>query len=227
MNPELEDYLEQLAMEFKRSENPDVASQQKAYMRGQFEYFGLKSPDRREVEKPFLIKEYLPSKVLIPELIRALWNKPQRDFQMFGMDLLPKYQKSLAIEDLEMFEFMITHKSWWDTVDFIAVNLVGPYFKKYPKEIEKVIPKWMNDGNMWLQRTCIIFQLKNKSDLDTDLLENIIHRSLGSQEFFINKAIGWVLREYGKTNPDWVVDFVNKNELSGLSQREALRIINK
>jgi len=124
---------------------------------------------------------------------------------------------------------MITTKSWWDTVDFIAAKLVGDYFKKYPNQIGKYIQKWINSDNMWLQRTAILFQLKYKNQLDPKLLKYIIQSQLGSNEFFINKAIGWVLREYSKTNPTWVFNFVNTNEkgLSNLSKTEALRLMKK
>ena len=124
-----------------------------------------------------------------------------------------------------MLEFIITNKSWWDTVDFIASHLVGNYFKKYPDKIEEYINKWMLSKNIWLQRTALLFQLKYKVALNPVLLENIIKQFLYSKEFFINKAIGWILREYSKTNPQWVINFVKKYPLHNLSKREALRLI--
>ena len=158
-------------------------------------------------------------------IIRELWSKSERDFQQFGQDLTFKYAKRLEQEDLALFEFMISNKSWWDTVDFIAVKLVGQYFKTYPKEKIHYINKWLNSGNIWLQRTALIFQLKYKTEIDTAILTTAIHHLLGSKEFFINKAIGWILREYSRTNPDWVIDFVEKTTLSNLSKREALRLL--
>lgn len=120
---------------------------------------------------------------------------------------------------------MITHQSWWDTVDFIATKLLGAYFKTYPEEKEKYVNKWLKSNNIWLQRSALLFQLKYKTDLDTVLLSCTITSLLGSKEFFINKAIGWVLREYSKSNPEWVIDFVNENHLTALSKREALRLV--
>lgn len=122
---------------------------------------------------------------------------------------------------------MITHNSWWDTVDMIAVHLVGGYLKQFPNEKEKLIEKWLKSSNMWLNRTAILFQLKYKENIDVYLLEKTIKANLNSNEFFINKAIGWMLREYTRTNSEWVINFVNEyeNELSGLSKKEALRLI--
>ena len=120
---------------------------------------------------------------------------------------------------------MITHKSWWDTVDYIAANLLGTYFKLYPEQRQIYVKNWLASGNFWLQRSAILFQLKYKDQVDTEMLSHVITSLLGSKEFFINKAIGWMLREYGKTNPAWVVDFVNGHQLEKLSQKEALRLI--
>ena len=108
---------------------------------------------------------------------------------------------------------------------FIAVNLLGSYFKKYPEQIEIYVEKWLKSNNIWLQRSAVLFQLKYKQQLDTELLSYVINNLLGSKEFFINKAIGWILREYGKTNPKWVLEFIDKTTLSNLSRREAVRLL--
>ena len=122
---------------------------------------------------------------------------------------------------------MIINKPWWDTIDFLSPKILGKYFKLFPDEIEKNTQKWILSNNIWLQRSSILFQLKYKEILNTDLLTRIILPLSNTNEFFVNKAIGWVLREYGKTNKDWVFYFVKKNKLSNLSSREALKHINK
>jgi len=134
--------------------------------------------------------------------------------------------KKIEFQDIELFELMITNKSWWDTVDLITTNLVGNYFKLFPEQIIPITKIWIESDNIWLQRTCLIFQLKYKEEIDTDLLTDYILQLKDTKEFFINKAIGWILREYTRTNPEWVIDFVNKYELSNLSKREALKLIN-
>jgi len=205
--------------------NPKIALEQKAYMRNQFEFYGIKSTERREIQKPFFIKEFLPKKDELENIVKLLWEKPQRDYQYFSQELAFKYVKQLEKKDIELFEYMVTHKSWWDTVDFIAANLMGAYFKKYPEQINVTIKKWLNSNNIWLQRSALLFQLKYKENLDTVLLASTINSLLGSKEFFINKAIGWILREFSKTNPKWVLEFAGKTALSSLSRKEALRLI--
>jgi 3-methyladenine DNA glycosylase AlkD len=220
------DFVTQLEADFRQQADKNIAVKQEAYLKNQFELYGLPTPLRKETQKPFLLKENLPSKKDLTNIITELWNKPQREFQYFAIDLSRKYIKKIEFKDIDLFEMMITNKSWWDTVDLIATNLIGNYFKLFPEQIIPITTKWMKSGNMWLQRTCLIFQLKYKEEIDTDLLIDYILRLKDSKEFFINKAIGWILREYSRTNQEWVIDFVKKYELSNLSKREALKLIN-
>ncbi|HSQ47380.1 MAG TPA: DNA alkylation repair protein [Lutibacter sp.] len=218
-------FINTLEIEFEKNANPKIGLEQKAYMRNQFEFYGIKATERREIQKPFFIKEFLPKKVELDKILIALWEKPQRDYQYFCQELAFRYVNQLEKKDIDLFEYMVTHKSWWDTVDFIAAKLIGEYFKKYPEQRDLYVKKWLNSNNIWLQRSALLFQLKYKENLDTVLLSSIINSLLGSKEFFINKAIGWILREFSKTNPKWVAEFADRTLLSSLSRKEALRLI--
>lgn len=219
------DYLATLRAEFERNANPKHAAAQKAYMKNHFEFYGLTAPERRKTQKPFLVKSYLPPKKDLFRLVKKLWSLSQREYQMFGQELVNKYSKQFTKADIAILEYMVTHKSWWDTVDFIAANMMGTYFKLYPELRKKYVKKWLNSKNIWLQRSALLFQLKYKDQRDTVLLSGTIKQLLGSKEFFINKAIGWILREYSKVNPTWVTHFVQKTTLHSLSKREALRLM--
>lgn len=221
----MQDFITTLETELLRNVNPVIAAQQKAYMKDKFEFFGLKAGLRREVQKPFLAKGYLPEKAEAIDIVKALWGKPQREFHHIGQELLEKYVKQFVTEDIDLLEFLITHQSWWDTIDFIAPRLVGKYMRLFPDERETCIEKWLASGNIWLQRSCVLFQLKYKKDLDTDFLVYVINELLGSKAFFINKAIGWILRDYSRIDPDWVTNFVNNTALAPLSRKEALRLM--
>ena len=221
----MQDYINALETEFKKNADPKIAQAQKTYMRNQFEYYGIKTPLRREIQKPFLVKAYLPPKAELEELIKILWAKPQRDFHLFAQELLYKYVKQFEKKDVQLFEFMVTYQSWWDTVDFIAPKLVGNYFKMHPETRDLTVKKWLASEDIWLQRTSLLFQLKFKQDLDENFLAYVINALLGSKEFFINKAIGWILREHSKREPSWVRAFVDKTDLHPLSNREALKLL--
>jgi 3-methyladenine DNA glycosylase AlkD len=218
-------YIQSLQKELEAYRNEKIAQEQSAYMRNQFSFYGIKTPQRRIIIKPFLETKFLPSKKEANEIVKQLWLLPQRDYHYVAQELIEKYKKQFDKKDVELFEYMITNNSWWDTVDFIAAKLVGSYFKKYPEKREIYCKKWIASNNIWLQRTAILFQLKYKEQTDVILLDKVIHSLLGSKEFFINKAIGWALREYSKTNPKWVIQFAENNALNTLSKKEGLRLI--
>ncbi len=222
----MSEFINILETEFEKNANHEIALGQKAYMKNKFEFYGIKTPVRRKIQKPFLVKEYLPPKKELETIIKTLWKKHEREFQYFSQELAYKYVNQFEKKDIALFEFMIIHKSWWDTIDLIAPKLVGNYFKIYPEQRNTYVKKWIASNNIWLQRTAILFQLNYKSDLDKDFLAYIINSLLGSKEFFINKAIGWILRQYSRINPDWVIEFTNHTQLDKLSYKEALRLIN-
>lgn len=218
--------LDKLEEKFKESADPERAFQMKKYMKDRYPFFGIQANPRRAICSEFL-KEYgLPEKEILFDLIRQLWEKEEREFHHFGAELANRFKKNIEENDLEMFRWMLVHKSWWDTVDYIAANLVGNYFRVFEQQAETVMKEWLDSGNMWLQRTTLIFQLKYKKATDVKLLSRQINALRHSKEFFIRKAIGWSLREYSKTDPVWVSDFVSKTQLSPLSTREALKRIN-
>lgn len=219
-------YLKQLENQFEEHRNPEIAVQMEAYMRNHFRFLGIKAVKRKELLNPFLTKSNRPSLDDLSDVVKTMWKNPYREIQFCAMELTSKYNKELDPDFFILFEYMITTKSWWDTVDYIASNLVGNLIKQYPDMGMKQINKWRESENMWLVRTCIIFQLKYKTEVDEQLLFSIIEENLAHPDFFIRKAIGWALRQYAKFKPSQVLKFVNDHELSGLSRREAMKHFN-
>ena len=223
----MDDFTIKLRQKFLENTNAGIAVRMKAYMRNQYDFFGIKAPAQVQIRREFLQNQGLPEISLLPKLIPELWEQPEREFQHFGLALTEKYSKKTDAGFIETLEWMIVTKSWWDTVDFIAANLVGAHFKRFPELIPAYTEKWMNSGNFWLQRSALLFQLKYKKLTDLGLLFGFIERLSDSREFFIRKAIGWTLREYSKTDPDVVIEFVNSHQLQPLSRKEALKVINR
>lgn len=221
------DYLNNLKEVFYTNANPDLAIGMEKYMRNKFQYLGLRSEARKELQKPIFNSLKSSDFSIISEFVNALWKESQREFQYAACELLRIHSKKIPIDYINQFEFFITDKSWWDTVDSIAPSSLGDYFKNYSEQIPIYIPNWISSENIWLQRAAILFQLKYKTKTNEPLLFSIIQQLSTGKEFFVNKAIGWALREYSKTNPISVIDFVNENELSVLSKKEALKVINK
>lgn len=142
-----------------------------------------------------------------------------------ALDYLTKHVKRLEFEHIHLLHELIIRKSWWDTVDGIAIGLVGNLASLFPELIPEFLNPWSTDENMWLRRTAILFQLHYKARTDEQLLYRYIRQNAESKEFFIQKSIGWALREYSKTNPSSVRDFIELNTLSKLSVREGSKYL--
>ena len=223
----MHEFVVSLHKNFDLYKNPAIASGQKAYMRNQFDFLGIKTPERKKLISSLLKKESLPQKKSLKEIIKKLWEFPEREYQYAAIDVLSKYKNKWEEKDIDLIEYLIQKKSWWDTVDALAIRLAGNFFENFPDLKNQRTEKWIRSKNIWLQRSALLFQLKYKHKTDIRLMEYAIGQLKNTDEFFLNKAIGWILREYGKTNPEWVKNFVVKNKLHPLSQREALKIIGK
>ncbi|MFD0714853.1 DNA alkylation repair protein [Paenibacillus sp. GCM10027626] len=203
--------------------DPEQAAPMAAYMRGLFPFLGIRSPERVALTRTFIAEQGLPSDDELERVVRELWLLPEREFHYSAMLLLERRMKKAAIGQIDLLEWMITTKSWWDTVDIIAGKLMGNLFARFPELIERYAMKWIYSENMWLRRSAILFQLHYKERINGELLFQFIRQCAHEEEFFIRKAIGWALREYAKTNAAAVIRFVETTELSPLSVREALK----
>jgi 3-methyladenine DNA glycosylase AlkD len=216
-------YVRGLEALFEKHMDVVQAAPMKKYMRDQFEYLGIKTPQSKALLKQFINEFGLPAISDLDMILRDLWELPQREFQYAAVSLLGKIEEQLPAEFIETVEYLIITKSWWDTVDSIAGSTVGTHFRRYPAIREKYLARWRKSDNFWLRRTAILFQLNYKKDTDFELLSAIIRENLGSKEFFINKAIGWALRQYARIDPMAVKTFVDSTPLHPLSKREALK----
>lgn len=222
MHPYLQTVFDALA----EKADEERAAQMKAYMRHQFEFLGVPAPIRKKIGSETIKKMGLPeSWEQAADIIKESFAVDEREIQYFGMELMEKMHKKWDEDSIFLLEYLITKKSWWDTVDFIAPHLVGTYFQRFPHRIRPITQEWSKTDNKWLQRTCIIFQLNYKSKTDTVLLFEYILVHRNSKEFFIQKAIGWALRQYARTDAVMVKEFVSTHKLAPLSQREALKHI--
>ena len=208
---------------FEANRNEEQAGPMAAYMKNHFTFLGIKSPLRTQLLLEFVAEHALPETDQLFEEVWKLYELPEREYQYAAFFLLEKMKKHLSIEDLPELRRLIETKSWWDSVDSIAPKYVGDIVRVNPEIGEKVMMEWSASDNMWTNRAAILHQLKFKQATNTDVVFEIIQQHMGSKEFFIQKAIGWVLREYAKTNPKVVKTFVAEHPLKPLSKREALK----
>lgn len=219
---EAEEWFSALNLSLVSVANPTDAKAMAAYMKDHFAFFGVKSGPRREVLKNHVAQHGLP-RPFDPNTLALLWQAPQREMQYCALDLLRKQARKVQRDDIHLIESLITTKSWWDTVDGLASWVCGPYFEKFPEQMAPITGQWAQSDNLWLRRSAIIFQLGYGPKTNGALLFHYIRLNLGSKEFFINKAIGWALRQYARTHAGAVTDFVATTPLAPLSRREALR----
>jgi len=194
------------------------------YLRNQFEFYGLKTPLRRQLFKDTLEKTGKPSYNEHFEIAKELYAQPQREFHYCAIELSSFNKRNWDKRLHKHHEFLATHHSWWDTVDATNSIIGGSYFQKFPEEISQ-LDLWNASDNIWLIRLSIIFQLHYKGQMNTERLAKYILPHIKSDEFFIQKAIGWALRNCSRFKPDWVKEFVAQTNLKSLSKREALRLM--
>lgn len=202
-------------------ENKDAkqATIMAAYMQDNFVFAGIKKPKLVELIKPML--KSTAKENIDWDAIFELWDNKYREAQYVALEYLKKHRKQMINSDIEKLKRLIVNKSWWETVDTIDA-FVGDLVQQ-DISLKDTMLEWAIDENIWLRRVAIDFQQEYKEKTDAELLEKIIVLNLGTEEFFINKAIGWSLRDYSKINPSWVFDFIDRygSRMSKLSVTEA------
>jgi 3-methyladenine DNA glycosylase AlkD len=211
---------------FNSVANPEVAAKQSAYMRNLFPFLGITKPQRELLEKEIFKKTQMHSLADLQKTLLALWQKDHREFHYTALCLAQRHRKIFTPEILPTLEAMIRANSWWDTVDMIAPNLVGHLVKTHP-DLTKIMDRWIDDPYLWIRRAALLYQLRWKQETDEDRLFGYCEKTLHEKDFFIRKAIGWVLREYSKTKPAAVKKFISahRSRLSALSVREASKYV--
>ena len=207
--------------------DPVRAPQQRAYMKSDMPYFGVGVPQCRRIAASVFNANPLPDAQTWEATILELWRKAtHREERYAAVELLlfKRYSRWIEPARLSMIEELVVTGAWWDYVDAIAGRGMGTMLAAHPRPTKSWLRHWAKDDNVWKRRTAILAQLRAKGATDRKLLADVIRPSIGEPDFFLRKGIGWALREFSKTDPDWVVEFVETHTgLSVLSRREALK----
>ena len=215
-----------LITDLEENRNELLAESMSRYMQDKFSFLGIRGATRTEIYKKYF-PDARKTKTIDWDFVESCWNKEEREFQYVVVYYLKAMQKFLKREDISRLKYLIVIKSWWDTVDLLA-KVVGSLVIRI-EGYDQIMLEWSKDSNIWLKRVAILYQLSLKEKVDKQVLERILVNNLGDSEFFINKAIGWALRDYSKFNSEWVREFIekNKNGIANLSLREASKYIDK
>lgn len=219
----LHPYWAPLAQPLAVAGNSTDAAAMQRYMKDVAPFFGLKTPQRRALQKAHMDRYGLPEVVELTAICRSAFAQQEREWHYCAVDLLQRMAKKLGAEQLPQVEELITTKSWWDTVDLLASNVAGVILQRHRAEVPAWSERWNHSDDRWLVRTAILFQLKWKAGTDQALLFDLVRNHANHPDFFIRKGIGWALRSYAYTDPEAVRRFVAHTALSPLSRREALK----
>jgi len=216
-------WYKDLFIELEKLKDDKQSKKMSAYMQNKFMFLGIPKPKLKELTKPYLNKSKKYD--LDWSFIDICWEKEYREAQYTAIDYLKLNIKKLTDKDLDKLKELIVTKSWWETVDSIDA-MIGSIVLKHP-ELQNEMLNWSVSDNIWIKRVAINFQQEYKDKTNTELLEKIICNNFGSNEFFINKAIGWSLRDYSKINPEWVNCFIEqyKEKMDKLSIKEASKYL--
>ena len=213
-----------LITDFEENRNELLAESMSKYMQDKFRFLGVRGTTRTEIYKKYF-PDTRKTKIIDWDFVESCWNKEEREFQYVVVYYLKAMQKFLKREDISKLKYLIVTKSWWDTVDLLA-KVIGSLVIRI-EGYDQIMLEWSKDSNIWLRRVAILYQLSLKDKVDEIILDKILVNNLGDNEFFINKAVGWALRDYSKYNPEWVREFIKKNKdnMANLSIREASKYI--
>lgn len=213
-----------LKEKFDQQADPARAEQMERYMRNRFKFYGLQSKPRQALYHQELLAEKKAGQIDWT-LLEQAWDDPHRELQYFVCDYLTALKKALVFEDMSRIEHFVRSKQWWDTIDALIKPI--SYLGLHDQRVEQLMLTWAADPDMWVRRTAIEHQLLRKDKTDPEMLAAIIEQNLNQSEFFINKAIGWALRDYSKTDPQWVRVFIenHRDQLSSLSIKEGSKYL--
>ena len=207
--------------------DPVRAPAMQAYMKSAMPFRGVPKPQRSVLMKGVLSAHPLPDRVTFTATVRRLWHDAEFREERYAAIDLSGHRAYRGWQDpglLGLYEEMIVGGAWWDYVDELAIRRVGPILRGDRAAVTPRLLRWATDPDRWRRRTAVICQVSAKEDTDRELLTTAVEANVGDPDFFLRKGIGWALRDYARTAPDWVRAFVTDHpDLSGLSTREALK----
>jgi 3-methyladenine DNA glycosylase AlkD len=208
--------------------DPEKAAQQQRYMKSALPYRGYAAPELKALLRPLLASYDPVDRAAWESTVRELWDGATHREERYAALAVARHRRArgwLAPESVPLFRHLVVTGAWWDLVDETAQHLVRPALVDHRAELTPVLWAWATDDDLWVRRTAVICQVGQRADTDLDLLEHAIESNLDDETFWLRKAIGWALRDYGRNDPGWVRAEVLRHgdRMSGLSRREALK----
>jgi 3-methyladenine DNA glycosylase AlkD len=223
-------FVRQSTYQFRRalrqSPDPARAAQEKRYLKSPFQFIGVPVPKIRSIAKGFRKVHREIAKETLWGICWDLWQGDVHEERALAMTLLDEFSGLIDLTDMPALQRMLRESVNWDQVDEIAVHLVGAVLRKDQRALESV-RRWAKDDSFWIRRAALLSQLLlfREGAGDRALFYSLARDMMEEKEFFIRKAIGWVLRDISRMEPEEVARFVaeNRERMSGVTLREATR----
>jgi 3-methyladenine DNA glycosylase AlkD len=224
----LADTVVEIEVELRCLSDPERAAGAKAYLKSDLEFFGTTVPDLRRWVRDWSKVHSDLDRSGLTKLCRALWRRRIHELRVFAIELLRSRRGVLESADISLLRWMLERSNSWAYVDAIAIHIVGPLVEDDPG-LSRELDRWSEDENFWLRRSAILALLLplRRGSGDWHRFQRYADKMLEEKEFFIRKAIGWVLREVSKKDPDKVASFVDARveRISGVTIREAVKYL--
>ncbi len=215
--------LEQIKQALRPLADPVAAIAMRAYLRDQFNFLGIAAPRRRQALQSLPLQKWTAASLLA--LAEALWQQPEREYRYVAIDLLRRHVKQLSLTDLPALQALIERQPWWETVDGLAgvIGRIVLQARATQPDAQLAMDAWCRHDCLWVRRVAMLHQLGWRLATDEVRLFAYAEALAPESDFFMRKAIGWALRDYGKWQPAAVLAFIERQQerLSPLSRREA------
>jgi 3-methyladenine DNA glycosylase AlkD len=218
----------ELVAALRAKTDPARATQEKRYLKSDLEHFGVSAPVLRSIGKSFFRDHADASRKDVLGIVRSLWSHHIHEARALAVEMLIFYGRILESADLELVERLIRESKTWALVDTLAVNVAGDLVERFP-DLAVTLDRWAADEDFWVRRSAMLALLKplRRGDGDFDRFAGYADATLDEREFFIRKAIGWILREVSKKRPELVYDWLlpRATRASGVTVREAVKYL--
>ena len=206
--------------------DPERAEKERAYLKSELEHYGASVPAVRRVATRFHRAHPELDHDHVVELVELLWQDPVHERRLAAVELLVVYGDRLGPDDMALLERLLRRCRTWALVDPLAANVVGPVVEASP-EAAALLDRWAIDEDLWIRRSSLLALLValRRGEGDVERFTRYAVAMLDEQEFFIRKAIGWVLRDTGRRRPDLVFEWLlpRASRCSGVTLREAIK----
>lgn len=217
----------QLQEIFALRANTERAVGQRAYMKSSMPFWGITKPEVDRLSKALFKLNQPANNDEYRATVRYIFQSAQyREEWYAGLNYAMMFKKYITPANVDLYLWINSNTNWWDIVDTASVHLIGKSLHN-DASLQSYLNQWISDENMWVRRTALITQLMYKKDTNKGLLASLIQQTMHEKEFFIRKAIGWALRQYSKTNPAFVKEFIatHSDKLSNLSRKEGSKYL--